>query len=481
MRKGKKMAVEADQRYREAKRMYDLGFVAHVPPHPSPEVVQREILAAAKEVSVMFNCTVSIAYKDENNEVQTAWRPDGGPDGRAASTEDKFAFGSMTKMVTGASIMRLVAEGKLGLDDEVAPLLNPIFNRLKHQHRKTMSFRALQQLWGKKNMKKLTVRRLLAMTSGIPDFDTASPCEDIATGCEQTDRLRRHLYSKPNYSFTPTELMSLPWVKHHWYHANWAYSSTGYILLGFVLAAHANVTEPYDLDQAQFLPPEVANQLRFATTQTPRELGCVPGHDRTTYNQKGGQVNNHENGDVAGVFSGWTGSNAVGTPKAIADLVWAIYGPHPTVAPKRMIAEMIPARGSVYGLATHNIGADGMGFIGQKPEAGPYSRAWGHMGATFGYQSISSYFPALNFALAITTDLENDQQAHPALALCFSYNRIAAHMLNMQIRCQRAEGTYWGGGCKCTTIDDRRNDPKTQRAAAQREIEKAEREAWKNL
>ena len=37
---------------------------------------------------------------------------------------------------------------------------------------------------------------------------------------------------------------------------------------------------------------------------------------------------------VDGVFAGWTASDLVGTPAAVAALAWAIYGPEPTVLPK---------------------------------------------------------------------------------------------------------------------------------------------------
>jgi hypothetical protein len=56
-----------------------------------------------------------------------------------------------------------------------------------------------------------------------------------------------------------------------------------------------------------------------------------------------------------------------------------------------------------YGLATFNL----TGHTGLK-EPDQNRIAMGHLGATYGYQSIVAYFPGPDFALAIGSSIERD-------------------------------------------------------------------------
>ena len=67
------------------------------------------------------------------------------------------------------------------------------------------NFSSLTDLWGWE-VELVTVRDLLAMRSGIPDYDTASP-----SGGQMSDSFRAYCYDHPTISFTPTQLMSVPW------------------------------------------------------------------------------------------------------------------------------------------------------------------------------------------------------------------------------------------------------------------------------
>ena len=80
-----------------------------------------------------------------------------------------FVWGSVTKVVTGASILRLVADGRLALDDAAAPYVDRFLARLGVAW-------TLGDLWGARNVSSTSIRDLLGMTSSVPDFDTANPC-----------------------------------------------------------------------------------------------------------------------------------------------------------------------------------------------------------------------------------------------------------------------------------------------------------------
>lgn len=55
-----------------------------------------------------------------------------------------------------------------------------------------------------------------------------------------------------------------------------------------------------------------------------------------------------------------------------------------------------------YGLATFNL-----------THLTPNETAYGHLGATYGYQSVLVYIPSLELSIAIGTNLERDRQDQP--------------------------------------------------------------------
>merc|ERR1711998_90463 len=88
------------------------------------------------------------------------------------------------------------------------------------------------------------------------------------------------------------------------------------------------------------------------------------------------------------------------------------------------------------------------------PSTSAYGISYGHKGATYGYQSLMGYLPALGFTMAVATNLENDHQSQPGEVWCFAYNAIAAAMLGQEIECSFVDSGYHGGGCSCSDIRD---------------------------
>merc|ERR1719316_224892 len=115
-----------------------------------------------------------------------------------------------------------------------------------------------------------------------------------------------------------------------------------------ILANDAGVSSWEEFDQGEFLPLSVRNELNFVRSGKPSDFGVVDGYDRTSYNAPAGDFADHDNVDVAGVFSGWTGSDIIGSASAIADLTWAIHSEH-TVAPKEYADMMKPEGSNIYG------------------------------------------------------------------------------------------------------------------------------------
>lgn len=419
-----------------------------------PAGLQQTLDAIAKEKAAQYNCSISIAARSTDDAISAAAGVvDFGTMAKAKVT-DKYAWGSCTKMLTAASIMNLVSKGVFTLDHTISSLVNDVLGKMKELSPK-QNFSKVEDLWGG-NVTNTTIRMLLGMHSGVPDFDTANP----QPGKAALDPLRVQLYSTPNISESPAELMSVPWVAQHWvdcihgHHgppgAQFCYSSTNFMLLGYVMAQYQKLADWKDLDQGALLPDDLKKDIVFAKDGTPVSYGSARGYDRTSYNMPKGSHNDHDNGDVKGVFSGWTASNLVSTAAAMANLTWEIYNTE-RFAPKELRDQMIPPKPSffhpisLYGLGTFNLGTQ----TGQK---GDYGKGYGHLGATYGYNSVSGYFPALNITLSVGTNIETDDQVQPADTMCFAYNAIAGAILGQNITCTFKSAGFYGGACKCDKI-----------------------------
>lgn len=422
-----------------------LATCATVGAQVDPDKIRQVLQSVAEEKAKTYNCSISIAFKNADHTVAAAAGMADFSAKRTVTPDDSFAWGSGTKPLTGASILKLISEGHFNLETPVHTIVDPLLARVANPD---FPYKSLGDLWGEENVTGITLGMMLNMTSGIPDFDTAK-----GHGSVLTDSLRKDLYDHPTKQYSPYELMSFPWVAHqyrkcydegpHWHKC---YSSTNFMLLGLILA---NGTQWDQFDQATFLPEDLKAKFKFAVTGTPKDYSPVHGYDRTSYNMPYGQTNNKDVAGVEGVFAGWTASDIVGTPSAVAELTWAIYGPNPTVLPKEYSDLMAStALSRDYGLATFNLARD----TGHSYPS-PYGDAYGHLGATYGFQSQMVYFPKLEFAMAIATNIETNTQTQPKDALCFAYNGVASLILNQDIQCTFKKSSYYGSGCNCTPIN----------------------------
>lgn len=409
-----------------------------------PEQLTRALDDVAKKMSSKYNCSISIAFKTASGEAVAARGIADFSTQRQASTNDVYAWGSITKMLTAASILKLVSQGAFELDDPVPPLVNPIIARMAKSNPK-QNFTSVEELWGS-NIKKTTVRQLLSMQSGVPDFDTATP----QRGGVSTDSLRKELYRNPDHFYSPAELMNVPWVRGQWVNCKrkmwpvgpkFCYSSTNFMLLGLILASHTGAATPNAFDQASFLPKVLRGQMQFALKGAPVDYGAAHGYDRTPYNMPVNQTNDHDDSAVDGVFAGWTASNIVANASVLANLAWEIYGPPSSIAKKPYIDQMIPKNG-IYGLGTFNLGW----LTGQHQSLGI---GYGHLGATYGYQSLAGYFPDLKIAMSIASNIETFNQAQPSETFCHGYNAAVGILLGKNITCEFKTYSFYGGFCAC--------------------------------
>jgi len=361
-------------------------------------------------------------------------------------------------MWTGASIMQLVAEGKLALDEPMAPMVNAQLAAMKKAGFPGMdSFSVVSDLWGDA-VNAVTVRNLLAMQSGIPDFDTANP----SRSGKDLDSFRATVYAHPTKDYLEPALMSVPWVATHKLTSTpgegFHYSSTNFGLLGLILAHHAGHADYRDFNQTAFMPASLATtaaSVTWASHGSPIDNGVVPGFDRTDYNGQDPKTNpaGVPVGGVHGVFAGWTAADFVGPPSAVAELGYALWGKSSELMPARYRDMMVPNLKSksfmdaFYGLASQNVGL--MGITGGR-RGSDASVAYGHLGATYGYDSIFAYNPALDIGIAIASNIESMSQTQPSDAFCRVYNRVKNFLNKEAVQdCTYSTSGYYGGQCSC--------------------------------
>ena len=178
----------------------------------------------------------------------------------------------------------------------------------------------------------------------------------------------------------------------------------------------------------------------------------MAGYDRTSYNghdpsaRPGVPV-----GDVAGVFSGFTASDLTASVGDVARLGYDLFGKAaPHLAPPDLVAaHMVPGPYIHYAFATFNLTTHGLSGA---DEEGPYYHAYGHLGATYGYDSLLAYFPGADVSLAVASDIETDTQVQPADTMCFAYAAVLADLTQTEEpSCTYTAGSYHGGKCECVS------------------------------
>ena len=123
--------------------------------------------------------------------------------GQPVTTDTAFALASVSKTLTAAVVLQLVDEGRLSLDDRVAPLLP-----------------------GYALHPRITVRELLDHTSGLPDY--------FLNG-----KIDRPLQSEPDAAWTAQDAWDYVLGPRKRFRPGkvWYYSNTNYLLLGELVEA----------------------------------------------------------------------------------------------------------------------------------------------------------------------------------------------------------------------------------------------------
>ena len=293
--------------------------------------------------------------------------------GRLLSTRDGFHVGSVTKTFTAALIMQLAQSGELSLDEPIERWVQFPQDNL------------------------LTIRMLLAHTSGLKGFDES----DEFNNSLSPEASMRIASSLPPL-FAPGE--------------DWAYSNTNYLLLG-IIAERVAGRSWEDQIQSRFIRPLGLTQTYIWTGHFERStvsglsLRCIgkPAKPAGSACLASGQVEprtvkNGRDWQVA-----WAAGGMVSTPTDL--VIWfnalmtgKVVDHHhlqlmKTGTPQAARAlKSFKPRGKTrlagYGLGLFLIDVDGVGVL------------WGHPGLINGFAAEVAFFDRTSSTFALTTNYE---------------------------------------------------------------------------
>jgi D-alanyl-D-alanine carboxypeptidase len=304
------------------------------------------------------------------------------PDDGLVRQDTLFHMGSTSKAFAAAVILKLEAAGKLTLDDTIGQWL-PQY-----------------PAW-----KDVSIRRLLNMTSGIPNYS-------------ETETMSRLWVDEPSRDLTAPELVAiayptgtndLPVTKG--YH----YSNSNYILAGMIAAAaggrsyrdlvHGLIIEPLGLHSTFYesgtYPEPVIKRLAHGYFENPACADYQPADCKASWNLP------LVGRDIRGSSISWAqaAGGAISSPRDVDRWVRAIFSGQ--LVPPKQQAEWLRMVSMKTGEPITDVSAkDTHGFSLGLGRAilGPLGPQWFYEGTTLGYRTLYVWFAEDDIAITVQTN-----------------------------------------------------------------------------
>lgn len=312
-----------------------------------------------------------------------------GKDGAPITAENYMYIGSVSKTATAAAVLQQVDQGKLSLDDTVADVLPDLAKEFP-------------------DISAVTVRRLLDMSSGIPDY----------VNVEKGGILGTYL-KDPHESFTSAQLIKAALDANPVAEAGSAgYSNTNYIILGEMLATVTGKSP------AQAVNDTLAQLGLTQTTLNPDPVAPLPDPGSQGYygaeegeNAKALGFDYGKSTDVTGWNKSWAGT-AGGISTTAADLAkFAGTGFGTTLLSEQLDKDRLT--GASLGDFSMVVGLYGLG-IGIRGD-------WvGHEGQLIGWEAYSWYNTKTGAAVVVLTN-SSGSMANAMSVLTGYYPELATY------------------------------------------------------
>jgi D-alanyl-D-alanine carboxypeptidase len=291
-----------------------------------------------------------------------------------------FQIGSTSKSFAAAVILKLEAAGKLSLDDPLGQWL-PQY-----------------PAW-----KDVTIRRLLNMTSGIPNYS-------------ETEEIARIWVNEPTRALSADALVSLAYpagsnalpTK-----SGYDYSNTNYILAGMIAEKAAG--QSYRDLVHQIIDGVGLDNMFYESSSYPREVNSRVAHGYFnnpacfTYQPDCAQSWSHEliGRDVSGLNLSWAqaAGGAIADARDVDRWMRAVFKGR--VAPPKQQAEWMALVSTKTGEPIEDVTADdprgfSLGLV--RAILGPLGPHWFYQGDTLGYRTLYVWFEKEDLMITVQTN-----------------------------------------------------------------------------
>jgi len=311
--------------------------------------------------------------------------------------------GSITKALTATLCLQLAEAGKLDLD---APMHEHVDKWLRETGlRETgVPWAPLSALWGVATINNVTTRQLLAMRSGLRDYDDRS----ILYWTLMQEAGRERDFEPLDFIFWGQRDKSFLWNPG----AGGAYSGTGYVLLGLVLASVTNASTWDQLAQSAVfdrLPPSekawYSDKLMFMGRGPCSQYGprVIPQYNLVVDGapeEKPSAYDWIDALDSRSCLNGWTMGNILTSTAALARFYADLHAPGKLISASSLKMMLTgqpltiggdPPKGTPYGLGQMRFDLHfGGGNV----------TLWGHGGEDWG-----SGFPSANWVVELNMSM----------------------------------------------------------------------------
>ena len=271
---------------------------------------------------------------------------------------DTFPIGSTTKTFTAVLVMRLVAQGKIALDDPVSKYLPRLLP----------------------DGKRITIRELLSHTSGLPEF------------VDDARFLAPYMRGNLGYAWTPEQMVAFATAGPPAFPpgARYSYSSTNYVVLG--LLAERVGGKSYEQQLADY----IFRPLGLDRTSLPASNKALPDVHGYVALAARGTPDGAGNFDSAALTPayGWSAGGIRATAEDEADFFRGLFSGK--LLPAAQVAAMrdTSATGGAYGLGIMPTGGHESAWRAfTQAITTRCGRAWGHGGANPGYYQLQISSP----------------------------------------------------------------------------------------
>lgn len=171
--------------------------------------------------------------------------------GSATQQNTPFAIASIGKTMTAVAVLRVVEQGDIDLDGAVSDWVSPDIAD------------------GLGDLREISVRHLLNMTSGLPDYLSDDYIEDALSDPDRIQTPRMAL----TYAYGEPQVFGVG--------QGFDYSNTNYVLLGLILEQATGQTYAETLRSEVFVPANMTNSFAFGSKALPASFPS--GHEDGTH------------------------------------------------------------------------------------------------------------------------------------------------------------------------------------------------------